>query len=229
MKNILREVPSTDLHGLCLNNMRAVAASDLTDRNVLDIGCGFGWFELGALSRGVRAITGLELAEGDLKTARENIHDERVTLKVGSAIALPFEAAQFDTVVSWEVLEHIPKGTEPRMFAEARRVLKSGGAFYLSTPKSTFAGNVLDPAWWLVGHRHYSEKALAQFAEGAGLGIETLTTVGGWWMIASTLNMYVAKWIFRRGPFYRDLFCRRMDAELERQGFSNIVMKCVAN
>lgn len=50
----------------------------------------------------------------------------------GTALQLPFEDARFDTVVSFEVLEHVPDSR--RMLAELRRVLKPGGVLILTTP-----------------------------------------------------------------------------------------------
>lgn len=68
--------------------------------------------ELNFLKRGVKKITGIEISENDLTTIKQNIKDERIVLKVGNATSLPFSNEVFDTVVSWEVLEHIPKNTE---------------------------------------------------------------------------------------------------------------------
>ena len=45
MKNILREPPSTDLHGrLWFTTARFVDPRDVKDKSVLNIGCGYGWF-----------------------------------------------------------------------------------------------------------------------------------------------------------------------------------------
>jgi SAM-dependent methyltransferase len=51
---------------------------------------------------------------------------------ISSALQIPFKPGAFDTVVSTEVLEHVP---EPlRALTEMRRVLKPGGHLVLSTP-----------------------------------------------------------------------------------------------
>ncbi len=198
-------------------------------RDVLDIGCGFGWFELWALSHGVGSITGTEATAGDLETARKHIEGPGVRLEVASALDLPFDAASFDTVVCWEVLEHIPKGTEAQAFREIRRVLRPGGVLYLSTPHASVVSNVLDPAWWLIGHRHYRLATLQRLADGAGLSVEMLEVRGGVWLVGSILDLYVAKWIFRRRPFLEQLVNRRVDAELAGSGgFAGCFMKCRA-
>ena len=49
MHNIINEPPPTELHGrLKFTTERFVEAADITGRDVLDIGCGYGWFELWA-------------------------------------------------------------------------------------------------------------------------------------------------------------------------------------
>jgi SAM-dependent methyltransferase len=50
----------------------------------------------------------------------------------GTALDLPFKDEYFDTVVSFEVLEHVTDSR--RMLTEIRRVLKPGGALILTTP-----------------------------------------------------------------------------------------------
>lgn len=168
MKNILDEKPNENLTGRLLASVQFVSDEDVKDKNALNVGCGFGWCELNFLSRGVKQMAGIEISEEDLKTARENVVNERVKFCLGSAIQIPFPDKSFDTVVSWEVIEHIPKNTENRMFTEVARVLRSGGVFYLSTPHASFFSNILDPAWWLIGHRHYSREQLALYAKQNG-------------------------------------------------------------
>ena len=225
MKNILDEKPSNDLIGRLLASVQFVKDEDVKDKRVLNIGCGFGWCELNFLGRGVQQMTGMEISESDLKTAREHVRDEKINFCVGSAVKLPFPDRSFDTVVSWEVIEHIPKNTENKMFAEVARVLKSGGVFYLSTPTSFFS-NMLDPAWWLIGHRHYSRQQLAAYAKKNGFEVRGVKIKGKWWALFSILNMYVSKWILRRGPLFQDIFSQKEHEEyMTDDGFSDIFIK----
>lgn len=145
-----------------------VDRGDLEGRRILDIGCRFGWFELIALDRGAKAVTGIEPNGDDLTTAMQNLGHDRVDLQVASAVDLPFSAAAFDTVVCWEVLEHLPRGSEPQAFSEIARVLGPRGVLYLSTPFADLRSQVTDPAWWLTGHRHYTPRRLRELVGGAG-------------------------------------------------------------
>ena len=227
MKNLLDESPHRDEHGGTLYGAGLVGAANLSGKDVLDIGCGFGWFAVHALGSGAQSATGIEPVEADLSTARGQIHDERATFVAAGGESLPFDDWSFDTVVMWEVLEHVPKHTEPRVFAEVTRVLRPGGRFFLSTPFRSVRACVTDPAWWLIGHRHYSRQRLLDFASEAGLEVEHLDVRGGGWQILHMNNMYVAKWIFRRRPFFEAASLARLDCEwFGRSGYTNAVLTC---
>src|SRR5262249_36456544 len=52
----------------------------------------------------------------------------------GSVTALTLPAASIDVVVSFETIEHLPAGDQPRMLAEFARVLAPDGLLVLSSP-----------------------------------------------------------------------------------------------
>jgi SAM-dependent methyltransferase len=112
------------------------------------------------------------------------------------------------------------------MFSETYRVLRPGGSFYLSTPHASFFSNILDPAWWLTGHRHYSQKKLFSYAKKNGFEIVEMKIKGKWWMLFSVLNMYISKWILRRKPLFQNFFSQKEHEEyMANDGFGNIFVK----
>lgn len=227
MKNVLDERPTTDLHGGTAYARDFVAASDYARRDVLDIGCGFGWFELAAAGRGARSVVGVEPEEAALDTARRHVVLDQVTFRAASAVRLPFADESFDTVVLWEVLEHLPKGNEPLAFREIARVLRPGGALYLSTPHGSLRARLTDPAWWLIRHRHYAPERVARLATDAALAVEVLESKAGAWQIAYVINLYVSKWLLRRPPLLRETFERRLEREWSRpSGYVHVFMRC---
>lgn len=226
MKNILSEKPSTDIHGRLKFSMTFVDNFDIKNKTILDIGSGYGWCELNLLKRGAKSIIASEVTEGDLETIKSNIKDSRVKFQVADAIKLPFGNNSFDTVVCWEVLEHIPPQTENRMFREVYRVLKPNGRFYLSTPFASWPSKLFDPAWWLIKHRHYSLEKLRQFSQQAGLTIKKLFIKGKTWEILYALNMYFSKWVFRRNPLFQNFFNHQLDMEYQSLGLSTAFLKC---
>ena len=229
MTNILGEKPAEDLHGrLWFTTAKFVEPADIRDRTVLNIGCGFGWFEVWALKTGVSRLTAIEIADENLVTARQHIRDARVEFKVGTGAGIPLSDASCDTIVTWEVIEHIPPHTEPLMFAEVKRVLKKGGAFYLSTPHRNFFSIVLDPAFWLNRHRHYALEFLTQTAERAGFKVEKHAIKAGFREILDIWNLFGSKWIFRRRRFLEKQSLAMTDRDYERAGgFNSLFVKFI--
>ena len=90
---------------------------------LLDVGCGTKPYR--DLFAGITGYVGIE---------RPGTRSQSRVVDVwADALALPFRSASFDTVLCNEVLEHVP---EPqRLFAEAARMLRSGGSLLLSTPQ----------------------------------------------------------------------------------------------
>ena len=168
---------------------------------------------------------GIEVSEKDLDTIRKNIENDKLELQIGSATNLRFDENSFDTIVSWEVIEHIPRGHEKAMLTEVSRVLKPGGVFYLSTPHRSLFANILDPAWWF-GHRHYTKEQLKRYAQGTRLEIESVKIKGGWWSLFFILNMYVSKWILVRKPIMENFFSGKEHVEyMKDEGFANLFIK----
>jgi ubiquinone/menaquinone biosynthesis C-methylase UbiE len=64
--------------------------------------------------------------------AKEKIAKEKVVLKDGSILAIPFTDGFFDTIVSVSTLEHIPD--LDKAMSEMSRTLKNGGEMILSFP-----------------------------------------------------------------------------------------------
>ncbi|MFT5876123.1 MAG: ubiquinone/menaquinone biosynthesis C-methylase UbiE [Clostridium sp.] len=230
MINILNTKPELILNGRLNYSLNYVDKNDLINKRILNIGCGFGWFELNILKYDIDEAIGIEITDKDLDVAKSNITNQKIKFEIGSAIDLPYEDNSFDTIVSWEVLEYIPKNTEIMMFKEINRVLKNQGICYFSTPYKSFFSTVFDPAWWLIGHRHYSKKQLNDLLSSYSYEIQNITTIGKHWEIFSWWNLYIAKWIFRRDPFF-DLYVKaKLDKEwsYSDDGYTNIFYKIKA-
>ena len=227
MQNILNEPPHSELHGrLKFTTQDFVEASDIRDKSVVDIGCGYGWFELWAANHGVREITGLDMTPADLKTAMDNIRLPHVRFQQGGATALPLPDGSCDTAVSWEVIEHIPNGTEPVMFGEVKRVLRPGGVFYLSTPNRNLRSILGDPTYWMINHRHYSLEYFEQLASRTGFRVVKHAVKGGIIEIADMWNLYISKWIFRRDRFFKQKSLGWTDYDYGRdRGFNTLFVK----
>jgi SAM-dependent methyltransferase len=112
----------------------AFARRYVAGKRVLDVACGEGYGS--ALLAGVAAaVTGIDIDAGAVAHARASYSAlANVRFEEGSAAALPLPDACVDAVVSFETIEHLPRGDQPRMLAEIARVLTSDGVLVLSVP-----------------------------------------------------------------------------------------------
>jgi len=178
MKNILDSNPFNNLNEENIKFYNyLIPKKEIEGKNILDLGCGYGWFILLALKNKPQSITGIEISQEDIKTAKKYIKDKNVEFKIGSATKIPLSDNSIDTVVSWEVIEHIPKASEKLMFKEVSRVLKPGGKFYLSTPYNCFISKYTDPAFYFINHRHYHEDDFKEFIKDTDLKIKDIKIV----------------------------------------------------
>jgi SAM-dependent methyltransferase len=110
---------------------------------VLDAGCGFGG-TIAALNERMAGLElhGLNIDPRQLSRAAATVParpGNRIAFQAGDACALPYADASFDRVLAVECVFHFP--SRAAFLAEARRVLKPGGALVLSdfVPAPAFA------------------------------------------------------------------------------------------
>lgn len=156
----------------CLHSRALAAAigeaSPLVSGRVLDVGCGNRPYE--GLFASATSYLGLDA-----------IREAGRPDALGLAWALPVRSGAFDTVVSFQTLEHLeePAGA----IAEMARVLRPGGHLVLTAPQ----------AWRVHEAPHdffrYTPFGLRHLAAKAGLEPLSVATQGGvWTSIASMLN-----------------------------------------
>ena len=96
--------------------------------DVLEIGPGLG-ATTRLLARGDHRLTALELDPSYCERLRREL-GPGISIVQGDATELPFESGRFSAVVCFTMLHHIAdRGLQDRVFAEASRVLRSGGLF----------------------------------------------------------------------------------------------------
>lgn len=180
---------------------------DVKGKKILDIGCGFGWYEKMAIEAGAKEVIGLEPEEKNFHQARKE--SPRARFVIGSALNLPFSDSSFDKVVILEVLEHLPKGVENKVFSETFRVLKPKGELVVSTPNLHFLSCLLDPIW-LFGHRHYSLSQVTAMIKNTGFTVERVFIYGGFWELARMYPHYLFKWAFKAEDPFKKFFEKKM-------------------
>jgi len=179
------------------------ASGNLESKRILDIGPSFGWFERMALAAGCDQVIGLEPKSENFYAAQMEVPSAKFI--EGSALNIPLEDDSFDIVVMFDVIEHLPKGSELLALNEIHRVLRKGGRMVLSTPFKHPLSCAFDPAWYF-GHRHYSIEALASLANKSNFTVENIEVRGGYYEMFSSLMMYFFKWVFNTEIPFKDWF-----------------------
>ena len=140
---------------------------------LLDIGCSSGWLAQFVMAKGFTNYVGID---------RVIVGSERAgpgtQFVAGSVFVLPFADESFDAACLFDVIEHLPKGSELRALREVRRILSDGGRLYFSTPHASALHTPLDPVW-LLGHRHYRRSTIRRLLASAGFEIDKLFVAGG--------------------------------------------------
>ncbi len=102
-------------------------ASGRRDLDILEVGCGAGWFCGQLLPYG--RVTATDLADEVLARARRRLPD--VTFVSGDFMTLPFEPESYDVIVTLEVLAHV---ADQRGFvSRLASLLKPGGRLMMAT------------------------------------------------------------------------------------------------
>ena len=103
---------------------------NLSDKDVLDIGCSSGIITE-HLANYCKSAIGIDIDEDAIAFAnasREAVSN--VQFRTGDAMNIPVESGSVDIVICNHVLEHVPN--QQRLFKEIGRVLKINGICYLS-------------------------------------------------------------------------------------------------
>ena len=101
--------------------------SQFRDKDVLEIGVGFGCDHSEIANQKPRSLTGIDLTERSINNSKLRFKTLRLKslLKIDNAEKLSFKDQTFDCVYSWGVLHHSPD--TQKCFDEVYRVLKPGG------------------------------------------------------------------------------------------------------
>ncbi|MFT3661629.1 MAG: class I SAM-dependent methyltransferase [Gordonia sp. (in: high G+C Gram-positive bacteria)] len=98
-------------------------------RDLLEAGSGEG-YGAALLARRARSVVCVDYDEQAVEHTRRRYPE--VTIHRGNLIDLPLESAAVDTVVNFQVIEHL--WDQPAFVRECRRVLRASGELLMSTP-----------------------------------------------------------------------------------------------
>lgn len=104
-----------------------LAQTPLTDRRILEVGCGAGWFCADLSEFG--AVTATDLSDEVLARAQERL--PKVKFVSGDFMQLDFGREEFDVIVTLEVLSHVAE--QQAFVAKLASHLRDGGQLMLAT------------------------------------------------------------------------------------------------
>ena len=151
------------------------AAADHARGLLLDIGCGQRPYEP-LLLQYARAYVGLE---SDRTRYGSSPHPPDMW---GSGLSLPLRDQRADTIVAFQVLEHVP--APARLFAECRRVLRPGGCLIETAPHIWGVHEEPEDYFRFTGF------GLANLSRQAGLRVDSVRAMAGYWVTAGTRLCY---------------------------------------
>jgi SAM-dependent methyltransferase len=100
-------------------------------KDVLDVACGEGYGS-SLLAEVAKKVTGLDIDKTAIAHASKKYRKDNLNFLVGDCVSVPLSNQSLDLVVSFETLEHISSHDE--FINEIKRVLKTGGILFISTP-----------------------------------------------------------------------------------------------
>lgn len=145
---------------------------------LLDVGCATGFFLDEARKRGWQ-VEGLDVSSFGVEYAQSNFG---LTARHGTLTELSFEAAAYDLVTMWDVIEHVPDPTA--YVRRAAELLRPGGVITLATPDVDSLPARLAGRRW-VGYKlseehiyYFSVQTLSKLLADAGFEVVNVRHIG---------------------------------------------------
>ena len=112
-------------------------ASEYSLGSVLDIACGTGYGSYFLSdNHKINNITGVDLSNYAISRAITLFNDPKINFLVGDATKTEFDSDKFDTIVSFETVEHVEDLS--KYFDEIIRIIKINGTYICSVPNKKF-------------------------------------------------------------------------------------------
>jgi SAM-dependent methyltransferase len=194
----------------------------IKNKHVLNIGSWTGPYEI-LIYKLASSITSTDIEERALQVLKKNLPKVRIVNAYSHK--LPFKDNTFDVVTFWDVIEHIPIGYELATMWEINRVLKKDGKLFIATVNKNFWSDLLDPAYWLAGHRHYTRQQLLQMLNDSGFKEEKIVKVGTFFSSFYALSFYFFKHILRMKMPHIDWVEKRMEKSIASPGYIQIAIR----
>ncbi len=152
-------------NGMLLEHMaRYYFALPYVEGRVLDIACGagYGTFMMAkARNKSISEMVGVDIDKETIEYANKRYNHRKVNYQVEDVLdpSLPEKLGQFDTIVSFETIEHVPD--EKPFLENLFKMLKPNGTLIISTPFGQGKGKPTSEAFHY--HQYTREEFLMLF------------------------------------------------------------------
>ncbi|MBT2622998.1 class I SAM-dependent methyltransferase [Chryseobacterium sp. ISL-6] len=127
---------------------------DFTGKNVLDLGCGFGWHCRYAMENGAQSVVGIDLSEKMLEKAREINNMEGIEYVRKALEDVEYPAEKFDVILSSLTFHYVE--SFDRLTQNIYQWLKPKGQFVFSVEHPVFtAEGTQDWAYGTHGEKQH--------------------------------------------------------------------------
>lgn len=116
----------------------------LRGRQVLDLGCGFGWFCRWARAEGARSVLGVDLSDSMLERARTETHDDGVSYLRADLQEMALPEAAFDVAYSSLALHYVEDLA--KVLEAVHCALREGGGLIFSIEHPIYMSPIR-PGW----------------------------------------------------------------------------------
>lgn len=144
--------------------------------NLIDVGCGIGYFAEVAKERGWN-VYGTEYTDEAIEICK----NKGIQMEEGKLDPTKYPEGHFDIVASFEVIEHINNPQEE--MANFNKILRKGGACYITTPNFNSLSRMLSgPNWVVVDYpehlSYYTPKTLGNLLRNSGFKKKVVEATG---------------------------------------------------
>ena len=138
---------------------------DPAGKDVLDLGCGYGWHCKYAADHGAKRVLGIDQSKMMIAEAKKRNTHEKIDYQLCSLQDYDYPAASFDLVVSNLVLHYV-KDLDA-IYRRIYRTLRIGGVFLINIEHPTFTAGVnqqfSDDGTWQVDNYYYPGERQTSF------------------------------------------------------------------
>lgn len=113
---------------------------DVSQKAVLDLGCGYGWHCRYAAQMGAASVIGIDNSEKMIQKAKELTREQAITYQVCGIEEYEYPSEAFDLVISNLVLHYISDLNA--VYGKVFRTLKKGGCFLFNIEHPVFTAGV---------------------------------------------------------------------------------------